>query len=131
MWVESIFSLLKNLKNQGEEEDWEIIDGEFYYKGQVMTDDERIKFFEERSREKTEKGKAWKNQKDELLTIEGDLNTTESDIQSDGSLEKSMAETIEEPISYYRTSGKRGRPAQYQEKIGLSLKTAGQVVFEK
>ncbi len=123
MWVESIFSLLKNLKNQGEEEDWEIIDGEFYYKGQVMSDEERIKFFEERSREKTEEGKTTKNQKDELLTIEGDFNTTESDIQRGGTHKNSMTEAIEEPISYYHSSGKRGRPAK-MDKFYIYLKAS-------
>ena len=47
-----------------------------------MTVEERIKFSEERSREKSEEGKILENQKYELLIIEGDLYAEKSDIQS-------------------------------------------------
>lgn len=123
MWVESIFSLLKNLKNQGEEEDWDIIDGEFYYKGQVMSDEDRIKFFEEKSREKSEEGKYPGNQKGELLTNEERSDAIELDLESGEILEKSVDGEVEEPRSEYHLSGKRGRPAK-MDKFYIYLKAS-------
>ena len=55
MITEAIFRMLKKLQNQEEEDDLKIINGEFYYKGQVMYKEARKLFYEMKAEEEKRK----------------------------------------------------------------------------
>lgn len=51
MGLEFVFELLKKFQDQGDKDEMKIINGEFYYKGQVMDKEARKLFYEEREKQ--------------------------------------------------------------------------------
>lgn len=105
MITEAIFRMLKKLQNQEEEDGLKIINGEFYYKGQVMDKEARKLFYEMKAEEE--------KRKETTLPSDGfsPIKETEGIYESKEIGEK-IGEYIPEGVSL---KGKRGRPPKIEK----------------
>jgi site-specific recombinase XerD len=88
MITEAIFRMLKKLQNQEDKDDLEIINGEFYFKGQVMDKEARREYYERRENPL--------NSPNPSLNKEGDTLSRPSDTLSLNREKEEVRENLEE-----------------------------------
>lgn len=103
MITEAIFRMLKKLQNQEVKDDLEIINGEFYYNGQVMDKEARKLFYERKERELKEK-------RNEIIT---EVKSKSEEVKNEGlEVRGNLEEYTTEGVNL---KGKRGRPPKLEK----------------
>jgi len=122
MITEAIFRMLKKFQNQEEEDDLKIINGEFYYKGQVMDKQARKLFYEMKAEE--EKRKMEKEGSGEITLPSDSFSSTKETEERNESKGREIQENLEGYIPEgINLKGKRGRPPK-MEKFFIFLRAS-------
>ena len=109
--LEFVFELLKKFQDQGDKDEMKIINGEFYYKGQVMDKVARKLFYEER-------------EKQEETTLSRPLDTLSLNREKEEVKNQEIRESIGEYIPEGSVlKGKKGRPPKI-DKFYIYLKAS-------
>ena len=119
--LEFVFELLKKFQNQEDKDEMKIINGEFYYKGQVMDKQARKLFYEEK--EKEEKQVA--NGKNELSSsVPLSFGKRGESLNFEGSKNQEIRGNLDEYTPEVSiTKGKKGRPPKI-DKFYIYLKAS-------
>lgn len=107
MITEAIFRMLKKFQNQEEEDDLKIINGEFYYKGQVMDKEARKLFYEMKAEEEKKKETTLPS-----YSFSSTKETEERYESKNREIQENSGEYIPEGASL---KGKRGRPPKIEK----------------
>ena len=121
--LEFVFELLKKFQDQEDKDELEIINGEFYYKGQVMDKNARREYYERREKPLNSPNPSLNKEGDLTLPSDGFSSIKETEVGYESKDPEIKENLGEYDLGGVSLKGKRGRPPKI-DKFYIYLKAS-------